>query len=61
MPYECLSLTVKQVASLLGMSNKWVYRHKDEIPGYFKIAGAILFDKEIFFKELKRCVSMKQG
>ena len=40
-------LSVGEVALLLGMSNKWVYRHKAELPGFFKLAGTIFFDREI--------------
>jgi len=47
-------LTVKEVASLLGKSGKFVYQHQREIPGSFKLAGAILFDKEILMSELRK-------
>lgn len=47
-------LSVKEVASILGVSVKFVYVHLKEIPGYLKLAGKILFDAEILFRELKR-------
>ena len=40
-------LTVDEVASLLRKSSKWVYQKQTEIPGYFKLAGSIFFDREI--------------
>lgn len=46
-------LSVKEVAQLLGKSSKWVYLSKDNIPGYFKLAGAIFFDKEVLLTTLK--------
>ena len=46
-------LTVDEVAKLLRRSTKWVYCRKSQIPGYFKIAGSILFDREILQDHLK--------
>ncbi len=46
-------LTVDEVAKLLRKSSKWVYNHKEELPGYFKLAGAIFFDREILQAHLK--------
>ncbi|CAB1059417.1 hypothetical protein D1BOALGB6SA_4179 [Olavius sp. associated proteobacterium Delta 1] len=42
-------LTVDEVATLLRKSSKWVYNKKRQIPGYFKLAGSIFFDREIRF------------
>ena len=47
-------LCVKEVCQILPFSEKWVYVHKEEIPGYFKLANSILFDKEILLKSLKK-------
>lgn len=47
-------LSVKEVASLLGKSNKWVYAHQDELPGYFNLAGSIFFDGEVLTESLKK-------
>ena len=46
-------LTVDEVATLLRKSSKWVYSKKDQIPGYFKLAGSIFFDCEILQSHLK--------
>lgn len=46
-------LTVEEVASLFGKSGKWVYSNKEEIPGFFKVAKSIFFDKEILMSEIK--------
>ncbi len=59
MSYQCLTLSASEVSMLLGMSIKWVYKNKTKIPGYFKIGSAIFFDKEVFYKELKKRSSKK--
>ena len=46
-------LTVDEVASQLRKSNKWVYSKKQLLPGYFKLGGAIFFDREILLSRLK--------
>lgn len=46
-------LTVKEVAQLLNRSEKFVYLKKNEIPGFFKLAGSIFFDKEVLLTALK--------
>jgi len=46
-------LSVREVAMLLNKSEKWVYMHKSEIPGYFKLVGSIFFDKEVLMSSLK--------
>lgn len=46
-------LSVGEVAQLLGKSEKWVYQKKHEIPGFFRLAKSIFFDKEILMSELK--------
>ena len=46
-------LTVDEVSKLLRRSTKWVYCRKTQIPGYFKIAGSILFDREILQNHLR--------
>lgn len=47
-------LTVKEVSSLLGKSEKWVYQKQTQIPGYFKLAGSIFFDKDVLLATLKQ-------
>jgi hypothetical protein len=47
-------LSVKEVSKILGVSDKFVFLHQKEIAGYVKIAGKILFDAEILYKELKK-------
>jgi hypothetical protein len=46
-------LSVCEVAKLLGKSQKWVYQQKGLIPGFFKLAGSIFFDREILMSGLK--------
>lgn len=46
-------LTIKEVSQLLGKSQKWTYQNQTEIPGYFKLAGSIFFDKEVLLTALK--------
>ena len=46
-------LAVDEVAALLRKSTKWVYIKKEQIPGYFKLAGSIFFDREILQEHLK--------
>ena len=46
-------LTVKEVAQFLHKSEKWVYLSKESIPGYFRLANSIFFDKEVLLSTLK--------
>jgi len=46
-------LTVAEVALLLSRSEKWVYQKKFEIPGFFKLAGSIFFDRDVLTSSLK--------
>ncbi|MDH4332008.1 MAG: hypothetical protein OEV89_05450 [Desulfobulbaceae bacterium] len=46
-------LAVEEVALLFGRSGKWVYSNKEQIPGFFRLAKSIFFDKEILMSELK--------
>jgi len=46
-------LTVKEVAEFLHKSEKWVYLHKESIPGYFRLALSIFFDKDVLLATLK--------
>ncbi len=50
---ENLYLTADEVANLFRKSPKWVYIHKEKIPGFFKLAGAVLFDREVLQSHLK--------
>lgn len=43
-------LGVKDVATILEKSERWVYQKKTEIPGYFKLGGAIFFDSRTFWQ-----------
>jgi hypothetical protein len=52
-------LSVGEVAQLFGKSQKWVYQKKSEIPGFFKLAGSIFFDREILLSSLKTIASQK--
>ncbi len=46
-------LSVKEVAAILNISIKTVYKKLDEIPGYFRLGGMHFFDEEEFYKGLK--------
>jgi excisionase family DNA binding protein len=46
-------LSVKEVAQLLRISNKTVYKKLDVIPGYFNLDGMHFFDEEELHKGLK--------
>lgn len=46
-------LSVKEVAAILNKSEKWCYLKKESIPGYFKLAGSIFFDKDVLLATLK--------
>ena len=50
-------LSVIEVAELFARSEKWVYQNKSEIPGYFKLAGSIFFDREILVSSLRNAAS----
>lgn len=50
-------LTVDEVSTLFRKSTKWVYNKKQQIPGYFKLAGSIFFDREILQDHLKERAS----
>jgi hypothetical protein len=55
-------LTVKEVAALFRKSPKWVYLRQAEIPGAFRVAGSIFFDREILESSLKeRAAKMENG
>lgn len=46
-------LSVKEVAALLNISIKTVYKKLDCIPGYFNLGGMHFFDEEVFRAGLK--------
>lgn len=46
-------LTVDEVATLLRKSSKWVYCKQAQIPGYFKLAGSIFFDRDVLLSHLQ--------
>ena len=52
-------LTVREVAALFRKSEKWVYLRQAEIPGAFRVAGSIFFDREILESSLKELASAK--
>lgn len=47
-------LSVKEIASILNISVKTVYRKLDHIPGYFNLDGMHFFDEDEFYSGLKR-------
>ena len=46
-------LSVKEVATLLNISSKTVYKKLDLFPGYFNLGGMHFFDEEELLKGLK--------
>lgn len=46
-------LSIKEVAALLGKSEKWTYQRQQEIPGRFLIGKSIFFDKEVLISTLR--------
>lgn len=46
-------LSVVDVSEILGASEKWVYNHKLQIPGYYKIGGLIRFDRDTLLYWIK--------
>ena len=50
-------LSVGEVALLLGKSQKWVYQKKGVIPGFFKLAGSIFFDREVLLSNLRNAAT----
>jgi excisionase family DNA binding protein len=47
-------LSVKEVAEILNISSKTVYKKLDVIPGYFNLGGMHFFDAEELQNGLKR-------
>ena len=47
-------LSVKEVAAILNISIKTVYKKLDVMPGYFNLGGMHFFDEEEFLNGLKR-------
>ena len=54
-------LSVKEVASILGISPKTVnvMVNKDQIPGHFRLGKMHFIDQDIFFEGLKKLASTK--
>lgn len=52
-------LCVKDVANILKVKEKFVYKHQKEIPGYLRVAGKPMFDADILYKELKKLASAR--
>ena len=50
-------LSVAEVAEMFARSEKWVYQNKSGIPGYFKLAGSIFFDREILVSSLRNAAT----
>lgn len=50
-------LSVKEVATLLNISAKTVYKKLNVIPGYFNLGGMHFFDEEELHKGLKLLVT----
>lgn len=50
---ERLMLTVSEVADILYLDEKTVYRIASSLPGYIKISGSVRFNKETFLAGIK--------
>ncbi len=46
-------LSAKEVAALLGRSEKWVYSNKAAIPGMFYLGRSYFWDQEVLLGTLK--------
>lgn len=53
-------LSVKEVAEILNISAKTVYKKLDVIPGYFNLGGMHFFDEEMFRSGLKSLATEKK-
>jgi predicted DNA-binding transcriptional regulator AlpA len=53
-------LTIKEVAKFLNKSEKWCYLRKEQLPGYFRLAGSIFFDKDVLLATLKSKATIKR-
>lgn len=47
-------LSVVHVAEILDAGESWVYNNKLKIPGYYKIAGLIRFDRDTLLNWIKQ-------
>ena len=47
-------LSVKEVAEMLNISSKTVYKKLELIPGYFNLGGMHFFDEEVLLQGLKQ-------
>lgn len=53
-------LSVKQVADILGVSIKTVYKYKDQTPGHIVYGKSIhMFDADLFYNGLKEQATKK--
>jgi transcriptional antiterminator len=52
-------LSIKEVADILGVSIKTVYKYKDETPGHLTYGSVHLFDADEFYKGLKERATKK--
>jgi len=52
-------LSVKEIAEILNISSKTVYRKLGAIPGYFNLGGMHFFDEEEFRNGLKELATNK--
>ena len=46
-------MEVAEVAKLLRRCEKWVYVNKHKIPGFFPIAGSVLFNRKTLEKHIE--------
>ena len=54
---ESQFLSVKEAATMLGRSSKWVYLNKEGIPGFFRLAGSIFFDQTVLLDSIESLIS----
>jgi excisionase family DNA binding protein len=50
---ETLFMTVQEVADCLRINSKTVYKLSKTIPGYIKIGGNVLFNRQTFLEKTK--------
>ena len=58
---ESQFLSVKEAATMLGRSSKWVYLNKEGIPGFFRLAGSIFFDQTVLLDSIESLVSRQSN
>ncbi|RJQ67353.1 MAG: DNA-binding protein [Desulfobacteraceae bacterium] len=53
-------MTVQEVADYFKVSLKWVYKNKAQIPGFLKINGLILFNRQTLLEHTQGLIPTKK-